>query len=150
MAMQPPVPLQDVIAPTQVSWWPLSPFAYMLIIVTIVLIAFIIRFIVKRWRFNQAKRHAKTLALAITHAEVTQLNQLHEILKRLARHYYGDKVSALHGERWSKFVMQVSGTLLTPDDLALLYAPSSQAHPQCRQKLVQAIVKFKLKEQVNV
>ncbi|KAF7786505.1 hypothetical protein PRUB_a1097 [Pseudoalteromonas rubra] len=135
--------LHDVIPPEQVDWWPLTPASWAVIIAVILIVSVSVWLAVKKWQHNAAKREA--IQLSEQHAQ--DALALHGILKRLARHYYGNEHAAQPTAQWLKLLNKLTGQQFNQQDLNSLY--SSNPTLACT-KLMSAIKTFKTKEAVNV
>uniref|UniRef100_UPI0035618F10 DUF4381 domain-containing protein n=1 Tax=Pseudoalteromonas sp. TaxID=53249 RepID=UPI0035618F10 len=87
--------LHDIIAPSQVSIWPLAPAWWVIIALLCVLVAASAYWLYKRYQFNKAKRYAIQLSQQHESAQ-----QLHIILKRLVIAYYDKRLAAQATAAW--------------------------------------------------
>jgi len=137
--------LHDVIAPTQVSWWPLAPAWWVLIGILVIATTCFGYYLYKRSEFTKAKRHAIKLSQQFT----DDPKQLHILIKRLVLHYYQPQVASSDTKVWCKTLTTLSGIEFTEQELLSLYqadnSPSALADKFCL-----AIKQFKLKEPLNV
>ncbi|WP_462157706.1 DUF4381 domain-containing protein [Pseudoalteromonas sp. GB56] len=140
-----PIPqLEDVIAPTEVSAWPPGPAWWL---VAVLLLGILITLIII-WR--QRKQHLAAKREAISHAaETMDALALHQLLKRLCKHYYGDQVSALTGKKWAQVLSQLSAMRFSEDELLAIYRDKAD-HSDLSLKLSSAIQQFKTKEILDV
>ncbi|MBS3798855.1 DUF4381 domain-containing protein [Pseudoalteromonas sp. BDTF-M6] len=151
MQSAPTMPLADVIVPTEVSSWPPGPAWWLLAATLLVLIIAAVLVYRRRQQHLRAKRHALELA-----QQQTALG-LHQLLKRLCKHYYGAQVSALTGQRWALTLSQLSGLTFHAEELTALYkgdavqnAMQNAEQDELAHKLKQALVQFKTKETLDV
>ncbi|MBQ4831842.1 DUF4381 domain-containing protein [Pseudoalteromonas sp. MMG010] len=137
--------LHDVIAPSQVNWWPLAPAWWVIIVCAFSLLILLIVYLYKQYQFKKPKR------AAIDASEQVKDNaqQLHILLKRLAIHYYDKRLASQPISMWCASLKQLTGLSFSEQELLSLYA-SEQHNPQLTSKLHSAIQKFKLKEPINV
>ncbi|MEM0515364.1 DUF4381 family protein [Pseudoalteromonas sp. YIC-827] len=143
MQSAPTLPLADVIIPTEVSSWPPGPAWWLLAALLILLVIAAALVYRRRQQHLRAKRHALQLA-----EQQTALG-LHQLLKRLCKHYYGAKISALSGQQWALTLSQLSGLNFNADELNALYKEEAEQH-ELAHKLKQALVQFKTKETLDV
>ncbi|WP_440056742.1 DUF4381 domain-containing protein (plasmid) [Pseudoalteromonas sp. T1lg65] len=136
--------LHDVVTPETVSWWPLSYAMWAVIIVTLLSLLLFIRAIIKHRRFTQAKREAVNLSKQ----QHDQPLALHETLKRLVKHYYGNEVASLSSSSWLTQLTKLSKVSISEQELQSLYSATPNA--ELANKLSQAIASFKLKERLDV
>ncbi|MBQ4851743.1 DUF4381 domain-containing protein [Pseudoalteromonas sp. MMG012] len=136
--------LHDVLPPSEVSWWPLSPVAWAALISTLLLIGLICRLLYTAQCHKQAKKQA------INQSQLHQNDPqaLHILLKRLAKHYYGTLATTQSQNKWASILSQLSEQTFNEQELNSLYAPVPNEH--LAKKLSVAIRTFKLKEKVNV
>ncbi|RZM77050.1 DUF4381 domain-containing protein [Pseudoalteromonas rubra] len=135
--------LHDVIPPEQVSWWPLTPASWAVILIALLLVSAGIWLTVRHWQHNAAKREAIKLSQQHTQDALA----LHGILKRLTRHYYGTEQAAQPTAQWLRLLNKLTRQQFSQQDLSSLY--SSQPTIDCS-KLMAAIKTFKTKEAVHV
>ena len=136
--------LHDVIPPEQVAWWPLSLPTWGVIIVTVILIILLSVLIYKHLKFTKAKKAAIELAKR----QGDNAQQLHIILKRLVKHYYGASLTSQPMNQWLSTLSTLSGEVISKQALENLYGPHND--PELAKQLMTAIQKLKLKEAVNV
>ncbi|TMO57882.1 DUF4381 domain-containing protein [Pseudoalteromonas aurantia] len=144
MQVSPLDALHDVLPPSEVSWWPLSPMVWALLIITLLLLLLIGRCVYK------AHCHKKAKKQAIEHSQQHPDNAqaLHIILKRLTKHYYGVAATTQSQTQWAHTLSRLSGLSFNEQELNSLYAPKPDS--QLANKLTLAINKFKLKEKIDV
>ncbi|MEO2281064.1 DUF4381 domain-containing protein [Pseudoalteromonas pernae] len=140
-----PIPqLEDVIAPTEVSAWPPGPAWWL---VAALVLGILITLIIM-WR--QRAQHLEAKREAISHAANTEdALALHQLLKRLCKHYYGDHISALTGKKWAQVLSQLSAMSFSEDELLAIYRDKAD-HTDLSLKLSSAINQFKTKEILDV
>ncbi|MFY8272852.1 DUF4381 domain-containing protein [Pseudoalteromonas sp. SSDWG2] len=139
-----PIPqLEDVIAPTEVSAWPPGPAWWLLAVLLIALVIALIVYLRARHKHLGAKREAMQLA------STDDLLELHQILKRLCKHYYGAHVSAQSGQKWATTLSHLSNESFSNDELTAIYRAKAK-HGNLGDKLKRAIVQFKTKEVLDV
>lgn len=135
--------LHDVIAPEQVSWWPLAPIWWLLIAVIVCAIIF------GGYKFYQAKKFKRAKKQAIELSQVCDdAGQLHIILKRLTRHYYQQHLTSAPLAQWSITLSNLTDIRFSDTELMSLYSETD--NPKLKEKLKTAITQFKLKEPMNV
>lgn len=130
--------LHDVLAPTEVSWWPLSYAAWAVIAASLLVITFMIWWLYQRHQHNIAKREAQLLAKHEQDALA-----LHALLKRLVKHYYGTELASVRQEVWIKIVARLCKQTFSTTELASLYSQAPQ--DDLVRKLRTAIGKFDTK-----
>ncbi len=139
--------LNDVIVTNQVSAWPPAPIWYISILILCVILVLSFVYLTKRKKHYAAKKQAITLA-----KDQSDINQLHIILKRLAKHYYGEKVAALSGEKWAEFVSKNCKVTCEAQQLTLLYKTeiSTQQKQQLKDLFLNAITGINIKGKTHV
>ncbi len=80
--------LHDIIAPSQVNWWPLAPASWVIIAVLLLLLSAAIYMAYKRYKFKQPKRFPVNLG-----QQHTDPQQLPIILKPLVIAYYDKRLA---------------------------------------------------------
>ncbi len=138
--------LHDVIAPTEVAWWPLAPIWWLIIALAGSLLIIGLVLLYKNQQFKKAKKQAIKLSKTLSD-EDTQ--ELHIILKRLTRHYYSSQLASQPLAKWSESLSILSGDNFSYDELMPLYQQQSN-NAELAAKLRNAISNFKLKEPINV
>ncbi|CAH9050832.1 hypothetical protein PSECIP111854_00613 [Pseudoalteromonas sp. CIP111854] len=136
--------LQDVMPPSEVSWWPLSIAMWGVILLSLIIVITLFVWRFKAWRFKRAKREA--IKHSIAHQNDAQ--QLHILLKRLTKHYYGTRAVASSNQLWASRLTQLCGQTFNAQELDSLYSP--KPNNELAHKLHVAIKHFKLKEAINV
>lgn len=136
--------LEDVIIPSSVPWWPLSISMWALIITVGLILIAIIMFTIRSIRFKKAKKEAIKQASLLAEQPL----QLHILIKRLAKHYYGVEQAALSQQAWLDNLQAMSGEVFSLEELNSLYSQSNE--PNLSEKLTNAIRKFKVKGAVHV
>lgn len=142
--------LKDVIPPQAVSAWPLSPLMYSLVITLLIAILVIAYLVIKQHRLMQAKREALQLAKQLDQHGADYSLQLNMLLKRLTKHYYGERASALMAQPWCKFIFTVTKVQLDNQQLMTIYQKSPESNTTLPALLMQAITQFNPKEKVDV
>jgi hypothetical protein len=137
--------LHDIIAPSQVSWWPLAPAWWIIIAVLLAAIVALLYYIYKQHQFKKPKRFAIALSKQLSHDD----QQLHIILKRLVIEYYGKNLASQATKDWCITLSQVTGQHFEQHEINTLYSPE-KSNPDLCQKLQLGIQQFKLKESFNV
>lgn len=101
--------LRDIVQPGPVSWWPLAPGWWILMVLLWTSVFFVSLFIWRRWKANAYRREAlRELRKAGTVAEIAA------ILKRSALCAYPrPTVASLSGEPWCRWLQQSSGLVMS-------------------------------------
>ncbi|KAF7775051.1 hypothetical protein PCIT_a1147 [Pseudoalteromonas citrea] len=136
--------LHDVLPPSEVSWWPLSPMVWAVALSTLILVLIICRYAYKAHCHKKAKKQA----ILQSQQHPNNAQALHIILKRLTKHYYGVAATTQSQNQWAHTLSRLSGLSFNEQELNSLYAPTPDS--QLADKLTLAINKFKLKETINV
>ena len=76
--------LHDIIAPTQVDWWPLAPAWWVVIAIAVCLLCSLIVIIYKNYRFKKPKRDAIALATTVSAAITCHFKAFSDHLLRSA------------------------------------------------------------------
>ncbi|MBD1584482.1 DUF4381 domain-containing protein [Pseudoalteromonas sp. S16_S37] len=136
--------LHDVMPPSEVSWWPFSYAMWAVILIVLFIFIAVAVWRYKAWKYHQAKREA------IKHIAYHQhdAQQLHILLKRLTKHYYGSRAVSGSNQLWATRLTQLCGHTFNAQELDSLYGPNP--NEQLAIKLQQAIKSFKLKEALDV
>lgn len=127
----PLVHLKDIHLPDPISWWPLAPGWYAVLLLLLFLILFIGFRIYKRYCYALAKRRALILLAACQQQYEKERNvplssaHISELLRRVALVYYPrEQVASLYGEAWLQFLNKTStGIDFNPVREMLLDAP---------------------------
>lgn len=105
--------LKDIAEPAPVSWWPPAPGWWLLAILILALLIGLCVWLVARWRNNRFRKLAlqELSSIRLRYQEqpapLAHLNDLNTLLKRVAITRYGrERVSALHGESWCRFLSE--------------------------------------------
>ncbi|WP_105168721.1 DUF4381 domain-containing protein [Pseudoalteromonas sp. T1lg23B] len=136
--------LHDVMPPSEVSWWPLSPATWAVIAALFIIITLLIVWRYRIWQHKRAKREA--ISQCEQHQHDAQ--QLHILIKRLTKHYYGNQAVAGSNQLWATRLTKLSGQTFNAQELDTLYSPQPSA--ELAPKLRLAIKNFKLKEAIDV
>lgn len=136
--------LHDIIAPSQVNWWPLAPAWWVIITLVLICLCAGAVWFYKNNKFKKPKRYAVDLSQNEQSAQ-----QLHIILKRLVIEYYDKRLAAQSTAKWCKTLATLTGLSFTEQEILSLYN-TQQTNLALNAKLRQGIQKFKLKERVNV
>ncbi|MBH0070889.1 DUF4381 domain-containing protein [Pseudoalteromonas sp. NZS127] len=136
--------LHDIIAPSQVNWWPLAPAWWVIIAVLLLLLSAAIYMAYKRYKFKQPKRFAVNLS-----QQHTDPQQLHIILKRLVIAYYDKRLATQSTKQWCNTLNTLTGLSFSEQEILSVYN-LEQNNSALEYKFRQAIKQFKLKEVVNV
>lgn len=149
--------LHDVIVVEQVSAWPPAPIWYMVLILTLGLLTALFIYLKKQRQYQKAKEEAINLANSLMsnkgNLDITHLNELQHILKRLAKHYYGAQTAALSGKSWAQFVSSSCQTQCESSAFNLLYQAklSDQQISDLKSLLLSAIKKMNIsKSHINL
>jgi len=148
--------LHDVIVVEQVSAWPPAPIWYIVLIIALGLLSCLFIYLKKQKHYKKAKKEAINLASNIASntntIELSHLNELQHILKRLAKHYYGAQTSALSGKKWAHFVTSSCNTQCEESTFNLLYQAklSNEQVTNLKLLLINAIKKMNInKNHIN-
>lgn len=123
--------LRDIHLPQPISWWPLAPGWYVLMIIVLFLVVVIAYFIQQR-RLNampkkQALELLKIYKQQYEKEKNTQITSagISELLRRVALVYFPrEAVASLHGDAWVVFLNQTSkGIDFKPVQSMLLESP---------------------------
>ena len=112
-----PLPLHDLQLPEAISWWPLAPGWWALLVMVLILLFTLAYFTRNWWRNNQDKRNAQQLlksAYAQWQANQNQqqlIMQFNSVLKRYCRNRFPQAIS-LSGEQWTDFLNRSAATSL--------------------------------------
>ena len=129
--------LRDIHLPDPVSWWPLAPGWYMLLILIIILIILAV-YLINRWRHPSIKKMA-LIELTQIETDFVHHNNTHtlcsdiSILLRRVAISYGtrNKEAAITGEAWLKHLNNLCGqTIFTPELSNFLLQAPYQLRPQ--------------------
>jgi len=149
--------LHDVIIIEQVSAWPPAPIWYIVLMVVLGLLAALYIYLKKRKQHKQAKKEAINLANEVIDnantIDLSHLNELQHILKRLTKHYYGVKTAALTGKHWEQFVTTNCQTDCKEQVFNLLYQAklSEEQVSILKSLLINAIKKMNInKNHINL
>lgn len=137
--------LHDVIVPTHVSWWPLAPVWWVIMAILLLTISFISYKFYQTYQFKKAKRQA----ILLSNQCDNDAQQLHILIKRLALHYYQQRVASQGTQQWCNTLNKLTGQQFTELELMSLYQPQTN-QAALANKLKLAIVQFKVKEPLNV
>ena len=103
--------LRDIHLPEPVSWWPVAPGWWMVLAVTVLLLAIVI-FCVRRYQQRRYRRIGlQQLSLLEGDVNLQQdqrqlIQQLSQLLRHLAVLHYGQSCAGLEGEAWLAFLDQ--------------------------------------------
>ncbi len=105
------IPLRELHLPEIVSWWPLAPGWWFLIVCAVALVAIVLRMLWRRWRVNAARRLALA-RLSTIHADfehgkdaVALGKALSELLRRAMLAYAPrSEVAGLAGQAWLEWL----------------------------------------------
>lgn len=110
--------LHDIHLPTAISWWPLAPGWYLLILSSLIFIAVLYYVTRRRFRYGLAKRQALNLLEAYYQEYQSQANsqitsmKLSELLRRVALVYFPrEQIANLQGEAWISFLNESSKSI---------------------------------------
>lgn len=129
--------LKDIHLPKAISWWPLAPGWYALILLVLFAVSMLIYFLYQRHQNALAKNKALQRLQQYKKAYEQEHNnplasaQISELLKQVALVYYPrDEVAGLHGDEWILFLNQKSkGLNFTSLKAMLLESPfKSEEH----------------------
>ncbi len=116
--------LHDIVVPDPVSWWPLAPGWYVIILGLVIAATWIsIRFI-QQWQSNRFRREA------LRQLETIKPSELPALVKRVALCLWPrEQVASLSGDDWLQFLKQSNTTTFTKDSgknlLSLSYSPDT-------------------------
>ena len=130
-----PLPLKGLQLPEAVSWWPLAPGWWLLLIILIVAIPLLMLTAVRLWRRNSDKRQAKQLLNSAYSQWLADQNQqqlilqVNTVLKRFCRQRFPEAVS-LSEQRWTEFLNKSAGIpLFTEQQTTALQSGAYRAQP---------------------
>ena len=111
--------LRDIHMPSPISWWPLAPGWYFLLIFGITAVVFSLRFVSKVYKYALPKKEALKLLADYQHQYLSKsvasnliIAKISELLKRTALAYYPRKeVAQLSGQAWLAFLTATSKNL---------------------------------------
>tara|TARA_B100002049_G_scaffold176744_1_gene134046 strand:- start:2863 stop:3303 length:441 start_codon:yes stop_codon:yes gene_type:complete len=138
--------LHDVIAPSEVAWWPLAPIWWLIIVFLVALLVVGLVLLYKNLQFKKAKKQAIKMSQNVAKDDA---QALHIILKRLTRHYYNSQLASQPLAQWSESLSKLCGDTFSYDELMPLYQQQNN-NAELAAKLRNAIHNFKLKESINV
>lgn len=129
--------LRDIHIPPAIGWWPIAPGWYILIALSILLVASISFLIYRYYRNTRVRRHALSL---LTHYQKKYAQEGHtqqssaqvsELLKRVALFYFPRKeVANLQGEAWITFLTRTANNIdFNTVRIALLELPYQPEAP---------------------
>ncbi|BED88564.1 MULTISPECIES: DUF4381 domain-containing protein [unclassified Pseudoalteromonas] len=136
--------LHDIIAPSQVSWWPLAPAWWVIITVLFIAICAAAFWFYKNYNFKKPKRYA----IDLSHKEQSA-QTLHIILKRLVIEYYDKRLAAQSTTNWCNTLNALTGLSFSEQEILSLYN-AEHTNDALNEKLRLGIKQFKLKEPVHV
>jgi hypothetical protein len=136
--------LHDIIAPSQVNWWPLAPAWWVIIGAVLLILSATLYMAYKKHRFNKPKRYAVALSL-----QQDNVQQLHIILKRLVIAYYDQRLAAQSTANWCNTLNILTGLTFNEQEILSIYNTKHSDTTLCN-KFRQGIKQFKVKELVNV
>lgn len=123
--------LKDIHLPEAISWWPLAPGWYVVMLLIVLLIIGFVYFMHKRYLNALAKNQA--LDLLNTYKDQYEKDhnaqlasaRISELLRRVALVYFSrSDVASLHGDSWVEFLNQTSkGIDFKPVQSMLLDSP---------------------------
>jgi len=103
--------LRDIHLPTDVSWWPLAPGWWLLIILATILVASLVYWAIRWWKSSTHKRIAiKELESVLQQYKQNQnasgyINDFAQIIRRVALvSFPQEKVASLTGQTWLNFL----------------------------------------------
>lgn len=95
--------LNDIVEPSQASWWPPSWLTVAIVVVFVSTILIALLLMIKRW---QKARVRKTAARQLAQNPSASVNQLTVLLKRTALAYYPrDVIAEKHSNEWLDFLL---------------------------------------------
>lgn len=127
--------LHDIQLPAPISWWPMAPGWYLLILLGLLLIAFLFYRTRRHYLHGLAKRQALQLIENLEQENQRERNsqlssmKVSELLRRVALVYFPrEEVASLQGEAWLAFLSKNSKGIdfseLRPYLLELPYQPA--------------------------
>jgi len=97
--------MHDIVMPTPVSWWPLAPGWWVVMLILAIGILWLGIVIYRRWK-QQAHRRA-----ALRELDHTPPHELSALLKRVClSEFPRDQVASLSGQSWLEFLDQTGNT----------------------------------------
>lgn len=123
--------LKDIHLPNPVSFWPLAPGWYVVLLLVLLAVLFVAYRIYKRHCYALAKKQALALLASYQKRYEKEHNvpltsaRISDVLRRVALVYYPrQEVASLHGDAWLQFLNQTSkGIDFNPVREMLLDAP---------------------------
>ena len=117
----------DIIEPAPISWWPLAPGWWLLLVVSTLIVIAISVWLWRRWRKLAALRQALQELRAIEAQWRQQQDArassaaLSALLKRMARHCYpSEDCARLTGLAWQAFLLRTANAAFDADSVAAL------------------------------
>lgn len=169
MPQQPPDPraqllaqLNDVIAPSHVSWWPPAPGWWLLFTILLLGTAALIRFVLKYWQKRRYRRQAirelQKLKSQAQHTATSHVNQsILELLKRCAFSAYPDsqsQIASLYGRQWLEWLqascpksLELDGALQNIDEI--YYGAKSESEAKQLQNALLTLAEVWIKNHYN-
>ena len=132
--------LADIYEPALPSSWQLALGHWLVLLLTLLLLAALARWLYRRWQHGAAKRAALAELAELDWQNPNAAAALNQLLKRLLRHYHPDD-ALLHAstEQWQRFLQQrLPAELPLPRLQALLYQAPATENLEQRQQWWQA------------
>lgn len=149
------IPIRDIHLPDAISWWPLAPGWWgLLILITLLIVLFVYLKRRKKGVKNQLPSIHSQVMLELKNVYQIDDNgkfsqKLSELLKRVAITHYGKKVSGLTGESWLQFLdSQWEENTFTKGKGRILIDLPYRKNPQSDRKELVKIVKRWLESHV--
>lgn len=107
---QPTLPLEDIILPTAVGFWPLAWGWWLLIVISLATVIGLSIFLVKHIKLKRKTQHAENLLISSTHAlsHIELYIAVNTWLKIQAQAAY-PFAQSLHGDAWVQFLNSSAG-----------------------------------------
>ena len=113
--------LHDIIAPSQVNWWPLAPAWWVIIALLFLALCAAIYIFYKKHKFKKPKRYAIQLSQSEQNPQ-----QLHIILKRLVIEYYDKRLAAQSTSKWCTTLNTLTGLSFTEQEILSCITPAKK------------------------
>jgi len=115
-------PINEIIEPESISFWPPQPGWYIILVIVLVLVFVFIWKRYQKWVKNEYRRKAVASINALSETDVNLSFELNRVLKIVALNSYGRSVVAdLYGDKWLAFLSEADkGIQFTEYPLSLI------------------------------